>query len=146
MTRRDQRPEHDTPESDAARALRRQAEARIGNDATHSSTDLAALTPEEIRRTLHELQVHQIELTMQNEELRRVQADIDAVRARYFDLYDVAPVGYCTLSETGLILEANLTAASLLEMPKSALIKQPLSRFIVKDDQDLYYLHRKRLF
>ncbi|MFB1498406.1 EAL domain-containing protein, partial [Thiocapsa sp. N5-Cardenillas] len=146
MTSRDPRPEHDTPESDVARALRRQAEARIGKDATHSSTDLAALTPAEIRRTLHELQVHQIELTMQNEELRRVQAEIDAVRARYFDLYDLAPVGYCTLSERGLILEANLTAASLLEMPKSALIKQPFSRFIVKDDQDLYYLQRKRLF
>ncbi|EGV19643.1 EAL domain-containing protein [Thiocapsa marina] len=146
MTSQDDRPEHEPPESDAARALRQEAEARIGSDATPSSTDLAALTPEAIRRTLHELQVHQIELTMQNEELRRVQAEIDAVRARYFDLYDLAPVGYCTLSETGLILEANLTAASLLATPKSALIKQPLSRFIVKDDQDLYYLHRKRLF
>ncbi|MGB3223014.1 MAG: PAS domain S-box protein [Desulforhopalus sp.] len=52
---------------------------------------------------------------------------------------------YCTLSEQGLILEANLTAATLLGVARSALFKQPISRFILKDDQDIYYLHRKKL-
>jgi len=66
---------------------------------------------------------------MQNEELRRTQADLEASRARYFDLYDLAPVGYFTISERGLILEANLTAATLLGVARGALIKQPLTRF-----------------
>jgi PAS domain S-box-containing protein len=103
-------------------------------------------TPEALEHMLHELRVHQIELEMQNEELRRAQAEIEDGRARYFDLYDLAPVGYCTLSEKGLILEANLTAATLLGVVRSALIKQPLSRFILKEDRDIYYLHRKHLF
>jgi len=128
-----------------AAGLRERAEEIFRENAARAPEEPEAQSPEENRRTLQELRVHQIELEMQNEELRRAQADLDASRSRYFDLYDLAPVGYCTLSETGLILEANLTAASLLEMPKSALIKQPLSRFIVKDDQDLYYLQRKRL-
>ena len=56
---------------------------------------------------LHELRVHQIELEMQNEELRRTQVELDVSRARYFDLYDLAPVSYYTVSEaTGLLLEA----------------------------------------
>ncbi len=90
--------------------------------------------------------VHQIELEMQNEELRRTQEELEASRARYFDLYDLAPVGYFTLSEQGLILEANLTAAKLLGVARGALVKQPLSRFILPEDQDIYYRHRKQLF
>jgi PAS domain S-box-containing protein len=108
--------------------------------------DGASLSPEDIRRTLHELRVHQIELGQQNDELRRTQAELDPSRARYLDLYDLAPVGYVTLSERGLILEANLTVASLLGVTRTELVKQPLSRFVFKDDQDIDYLHRKQLF
>ena len=95
---------------------------------------------------LHELRVHQIELEMQNEELRRAQEELEASRARYFDLYDLAPVGYFTLSEQGLILEANLAGAGLLGVTRGDLAKQPLSRFILPEDQDIYYRHRKQLF
>jgi two-component system, cell cycle sensor histidine kinase and response regulator CckA len=101
---------------------------------------------DEVGRLVHELQVHQVELEAQNDELRRVQQELEAARARYFDLYDLAPVGYLTLSEDGLILETNLTAATLLGAPRGALIKQPLTRSIVPEDQDIYYLHRKKLF
>jgi PAS domain S-box-containing protein len=98
-----------------------------------------------MRRVLHELRVHQIELRMQNEELRRTQVELETARARYFDLYDLAPVGYCIISLQGLILEANLTAISLLGTVRAALLKQPITRFIFPDDQDIYYLHRKQV-
>ncbi len=100
----------------------------------------------EDKHVLHELRVHQIELMMQNEELQRAQLELDASRTRYFDLYDLAPVGYCTLNEKGLVLEANLTAATLLGVARGALAKQPISRFILKEDQDIYYRYRKELF
>ena len=70
-------------------------------------------------------------------------AQLDAARARYFDLYDLAPVGYVTVSEQGLILEANLTATTLLSVSRGKLMNQLLTRFILKEDQDIYYLHRK---
>ena len=94
---------------------------------------------------VHELRVHQIELEMQNAELRTAQVQLDAVRARYFNLYDMAPVGYFALSEKGLILEANLAAATLLCVPRSELTGHPITRFIHKADQDIYYLHCKQL-
>ncbi|MEI7673471.1 MAG: PAS domain S-box protein, partial [Deltaproteobacteria bacterium] len=67
-------------------------------------------------------------------------------RARYFDLYDLAPVGYVTLSKNGLITEANLTATTLLEVARGTLVKTTFSRFIHKEDQDIYFLFRKQLF
>ena len=102
--------------------------------------------PQDKDDILHELRLHEAELELQNEELRRVQAELDASRARYFDLYDLAPAGYLTISEQGLILEANLTATSFLCVTKATLVSQPFTRFIHKDDQDSYYQHRKELF
>jgi PAS domain S-box-containing protein len=139
VTSRDDRPEQ-------AAELRRRAEEMSLETAVQSPENLEALSPEETQQTIHELRVHQIELEMQNEELRRAQTELDAARARYFDLYDLAPVSYCTISEKGLILEANITAATLLGVARGALVKQPFSRFILKEDQAIYYLHRKQLF
>lgn len=102
------------PSASYGQALRRQAEEIARGNAGQSPENIATLSPEETRRMLHELRVHQIELEMQNEELCRAQVELSAAKARYFDLYDLAPVGYCTISEQGLILQANLTAATLL--------------------------------
>jgi PAS domain S-box-containing protein len=127
------------PLTDSGQALRRRAEEMALRKAAQSPENLEALSPEATRKLLHELRVHQIELEMQNEDLRQAQA-------AYFDLYDLAPVGYVTVSEKGLILEANLTAATLLGVAKGALVKQAISRFIFREDQDLYCRHRKQLF
>jgi PAS domain S-box-containing protein len=138
-----------TPQNDlsdpsvvSGQTLRLRAEERLKKQ----SPAQGAKTPEETSRLLHELEVHQIELEMQNEELRRAQEELEASRARYFDLYDLAPVGYLTLGEQGLILEANLTAAQMLGVERGRLTGQPVSRFIFRDDQDIYYLSRKQLF
>jgi diguanylate cyclase (GGDEF)-like protein/PAS domain S-box-containing protein len=130
----------------AGSALRQRAEKTLLKQVVQSQGNLDALSPEATQRALHELRVHQIELEMQNEELRQTQAVLDALQARYFDLFDLAPVGYCTVSEQGLIQQANLATAALLGMGRAALAKQPISRFILKEDQDIFYLHRKQLF
>jgi len=93
---------------------------------------------------VHELQVHQIELEMQNEELRRSQVALEDSRDRYAKLYDFAyhfaPVGYCTLSTAGLILELNLTAASFLGQERTSLVGRRLAGFIAPEDGDRWHL------
>lgn len=140
---------HDGTEGDAPASAEARLRARAESIAQRVPAALmAAVEPrsaEATERLVHELQVHQIELEMQNEELRRTQAELEVSRARYFDLYDLAPVGYLTTSEGGVILEGNLTAAELLGVPRAALGQQPLARFVVPGDQDAYYFHHRRL-
>lgn len=131
--------------ADEATRLRQQAEELERKNALQPPQDPESLSSADIQKTLHELRVHQIELEMQNEELRRTQVELEATRERYFDLYNLAPVGYVTLSEQGLILETNLTAAGMLGVPRGALIHQLFTRFILKEDHDSYYLDRKQL-
>jgi len=128
------------PQSPRPASLRQKAEAHFREREEMSREKITALTHEEMGTLLQELRVHQIELEIQNEELRRAQVDLTASRAHYFDLYDMAPVGYVTVSEAGLIIESNLTAATLLGVKRPSLAKQPVSRFILKEDQDIFYL------
>jgi PAS domain S-box-containing protein len=135
------------PMDRALHTLRGRAEDRVQAQvfAPAARSELDNLSPEAMRKLVHELQVHQIELEMQNEELRQTQLELNAARSRYFDLYDLAPVGYCTLSGQGLILEANFTAAEMLKMVRSDLVNKPITRFIVRADQDIYYRCRQKL-
>ena len=103
-------------------------------------------TSDPMRRVIHELQIHQVELEMQNEELIRVHTELEASRKRYLDLYDQAPCGYLSLTEESLILDANLTAGKLLGVSRGMLLKKDLTQFILSEDQDIYYLRRKALF
>jgi len=136
--------DHRTTPHDPKGALRRRAEKQVARDARHP-TEETARSPEEHRALVHELKVHQLELEMQNEELGRSQLELDAARLRYFNLFDAAPVGYCTTSSEGLILEVNHTAASMLNLPPAELVGAPLSGLIFRADQDVLYLHHKAL-
>ena len=125
--------------------LRQQAEDIVRGKVALSTESLEAMSPVAVRGLVHELQVHQIELEMQNETLRQTQLQLLAMQARYFDLYDLAPISYCTVNELGIILEANLCTAELLGEVRSKLIGQRISHYIRKECQDTYYLSRKLL-
>jgi PAS domain S-box-containing protein len=128
-------------DSDEFADLRKQAEKALRG----KSGELSDISPEDMPRVIHELQVHRLELEMQNEELRRIRHELEDSRDRYSDLYNFAPVGYFTVSEEGLILGMNLTGANLLCMERGLLIGEPLSRFIARDDQDVFRLHRSQV-
>ena len=105
-----------------------------------------APSEETLREALHQLQVHQAELEMQNEELRQTQCRLDAARSRYFDLYDLAPVGFCTVNTAGQVVEANLAVATLLGVTRIELVGKHLSQFIDRAFQDDFYRYRKQAF
>ncbi|MFH1809432.1 MAG: ATP-binding protein [Pseudomonadota bacterium] len=132
--------------TDRADELRQRAEQQEHSTARSRSPAAAAESPEQAAALLHELRVHQIELELQNEELRQAQVELEASRARYFDLFDLAPVGYLSLSDTGTILEANLTAAGLLGVARGELVHRMTTHFVLPADQDIFYRYRKALF
>ena len=134
--------DQEDPQVSAANELRRRAAERLEGRFADDK-ELSRLTLQEIRHLVHELQTHQVELELQNDELRRAQEELAASRDRYADLYDFAPVGYVTVGEKGLVQEANLTSAELFGVDRGALLGQPLSNFIAPEDQDVFYRHRR---
>ena len=118
-------------------ALRRQAENRLQEQQAEVA-ELAELPPEKIHRLVHELRVHQVELEIQNDELRQTQVSLEEARSRYSDLYDFAPVSYLTLDESGRILGANLTAASLLGVERGLLSGQLFLQFVAREDMGVF--------
>ncbi len=94
----------------------------------------------ERKRIEENLHVHQVELETQTHELLQIQEDLSAAEARYFDLYELAPVGYCTVSEKGVILQANLAASALLCVDRGRLVRHSFHQFILREDRDIYYL------
>jgi len=92
-----------SPEENSGHVLRRRAEALADERAGEMPENVEVLSSEAAQSSLHELRVHQIELEMQNEELRRIQEELEISRERYFDLYDLAPVGYFTINDKGAL-------------------------------------------
>jgi len=132
---------NDEPASKRSIDLRKRAEKAL-QDRPPDYLESTQLSNEEVHNLIHELQVHQIELEMQNDELRRFQNEIEESRNKYSHLYDFAPVGYFTVKEKGIIAQANLTGAALLGIDRTSLIGKPLTRFVSMEDQDTFYLHR----
>jgi two-component system cell cycle sensor histidine kinase/response regulator CckA len=120
-----------------AEELRRQAEARLRLEEPLPEE----ISPAEVKKLIHELRVHQIELEMQNDELRQAQEILEESRSRYSDLYDFAPIGYLTLDELGIIREANLTAARQLAAERSRLIDRQFTHFMVTEDRGAFRRH-----
>ena len=127
-----------TKKSIHADRQRSEAETQLARTPQHNLAGMPDRSPEEI---LHELRVHQIELEMQNEELRRAQINLEESRDRYVNLYDFAPVGYLTLTPEGLIVEINLTAAALLGLERTKLLQRRFARFVTSNDKDRWHRH-----
>ena len=104
-------------------------------------TDRRTLDAHSADKLLHELQVHQIELEMQNAELRASQEELEQARERYVDFYDFAPVGYLTLNEKGMISEINLTGAAMIGVERHALHNLHFSQFISPECRDRLHHH-----
>lgn len=109
------------------RALRR-LEQRMADGSAAASAESADL--------IHELTVHQAELEVQNEELRRAQIELEAAHERYVDLYELAPIGYLTLDHHGSVRDANLSAARLTGLERERLIGQRFERLLQPDGRD----------
>jgi PAS domain S-box-containing protein len=108
-------------------ALRRRAEEVLREKRPAPTSRRAG---DDAQKLLHELQVHHVELEMQNEDLRNARAEMEAALEKYTDLYDFAPVGYATLDADGVIRDINLTAARLLGRERSQLIGRSFGFFV----------------
>jgi len=130
-----------TTEARQLKELRNRAEKLLSGRAE----DIQGIPGDDIQKLVHELQVHQIELEMQNEELRKAQVELEESRNRYYDLYDFAPIGYFTFDQKGLILEVNLAGADLLGVERSHLMKMAFSRSVAPEEQALFSFHRNKV-
>ena len=141
---------------DAAAALRDAAEARLKAASVTSPVTSPATSPVsgpvsgparaagadgDLRRLVHELQVHKIELELQNETLRQAQIALEESRDRFADLYEFAPVGYLTLSAEGHIADVNLSGTTLLGMERSKLLQRSFERFVAAEDTARWRQH-----
>jgi PAS domain S-box-containing protein len=126
--------------NDSYPELRRRAEEQLDEP-----FDVGALSSDELEQLIYELRVHQIELDIQNEQLRTTQMQLERARDRYQALYDAAPVGYVTLDEDGRIRQANRTIAVMLGLPREELTGERLSRFVAAGDQATYHFYQLQL-
>ena len=130
-----------------AAELRRRAEARFKEKQSSQRSEVGdQSTAEETQRLVHELEVHQIQLEMQNEELLRARAEVEAILAQYTDLYDFAPVGYFTLGRDGAIRRVNLTGASLLGVERAGLTGRRFGFFVSEETRPAFNAFLDKVF
>ena len=133
-------------QKDALAQLRRCAEARLRDQRKGPrSKPSGQQSQADTEPVFHELQVHQVELEMQNAELQEARHRTETLLEKYTDLYDFAPTGYFSLDEQGRIVEANLTGAALLGVERSRLINRPLVRFVAPASQPIFLAFLNRV-
>jgi PAS domain S-box-containing protein len=130
-----------TPQTTNKGGQQRQAKGALSVKETGGKLNA---TKGELERLRNELQVHQVELEAQNAELKRMVLELEVSRSKYFDLYDLAPVGYLSINEKGIVLDANLTAATMLGVAKASLVERPLTSYILPADRGCYNLQEKQ--
>jgi PAS domain-containing protein len=131
--------DNDKREATAAAELRRCAEARLRSI---TAGENQPRTEADMQRLIHELQVHQIELEMQNEELRRAREELELSRDKYAELYDFAPLGYFVFDTAGVIREVNLAGAQLLGVERQLLANKPFTGFIAETEgREIFFNH-----
>ncbi|MBI5248083.1 MAG: PAS domain-containing protein [Desulfomonile tiedjei] len=104
------------------------------------------LSQEEVRRIIHDLRTHEIELRMQNDELLRTQEKLVEERNQFSDLYDFAPVGYLALDAKGVIQKTNHAGAALLQAFRSTCLGKPFSAYVSRDSVETFFLHLRQTF
>jgi PAS domain S-box-containing protein len=124
------------------RSIRQLAESKLAGGA---AVDLEKLTPDEIRGFVHELEVHRVELEIQNQQLADSQLAAEESKERYRQLYESAPIGYLTLDPDGVIAVANLRASELLGLPRARLLGRKFSSFVAEGHQDAWHFARRAL-
>jgi len=122
--------------------LRKQAEKVLSSKTETGRQKAKSHSQDEL---IHELQVHQIELEMQNDELRSTQARLEEISAKYFDFFQSASLGYFIVDEDWIILEANLTGTRMLGTTQQQVVQKPLHAFIKPEFQDTFHLYRRKL-
>lgn len=127
----------------AGDGLRRRAEVLLSKEPAGA---IRPESPDDTRRLLHELQIHRIELELQNEELQQAKAEVDANLEKYTDLYDFAPTGYFSIDEEGTILEVNLTGAALLGVERSRLAGRRFQLFMAPRSRAAFGVFLRSIF
>ena len=128
-------------------AVRARAEARLREKRRGETDEAGAASPtEDAARLLHELQVSQVELEMQNEQLRSAQAELEAGRALYAELYDFAATGYLSLDRAGAVRMANLSGARLFGVERSRLVNRRCSEFVAERDRRAFVQFLEQAF
>jgi PAS domain-containing protein len=122
--------------------LRKQAERVLNLEAA----PLREMSEDEVAALMHELRVHQVELEMQNESLRQAQVEMEQSRTKYAELFDFAPVGYLVFDGDGMVVEANLTAAGMLQIERGRLIKKVFGAFVQPATRDTWLFHHQAVF
>jgi PAS domain S-box-containing protein len=133
------------PLADETSALRTKAESLWRERPAGLAHSGNPTCPPDTCNLLAELQIHQIELEVQNEQLRGAQRALEIERSRYFDLYDLAPIAYCTLNDKGLIIQANQTTAKLFDLSRQNLVQWAFFRLVFKLDKHAWHLHCQQL-